>query len=152
MNEIEFPAQYEPYQRVRIGSNILENVRALVSIGNKIPLLVGNGATPRVWLSIPADKSGSRWYPLVKDNFSTNPDVKVEVSPKKVIVRTPSGSILSAICGKEGALWVQKLDLRPFGLNIFADENSLQVMGSKLSKNEFRDVSIVIGVGVSTDA
>lgn len=152
MNSIEFPTQYEPYERVRIGSNVLENVRALVSVGTHIPLLVGNGSTPRVWLSIPADKSGSRWYPLIKDNFSTNPSIKVEAGPRKLVVRAPHGTVLSAISGKEGALWIQRLDLRPFGLNIYADEGSLHVMGNTLTKNEFRNVNVIIGVGVASDA
>ena len=148
MNTIEFPTQYEPYEWVRIGSNVLQNVGALVSIGGHFPLLVGTGSTPRVWLSIPADKSGSRWYPLIKDNFSTNPSIKVEVTAKKLVIRAPHGTVLIAISGKEGALWIQRLDLRPFGLNIYADEDSLHVMGNTLTKNEFRNVNVIIGVGV----
>jgi hypothetical protein len=146
MNPLEFPTQYEPFARVRIGSNILENVKALVSVAGHLPLLVGDGPTPRVWLSIPADAKGSRWYPLVKDNFSSHADITVEASPKKIVVRTPQTIVLSAISGKEGALWFQRLDLRPFGLNIYADEASLHVMGSTLTKNQFRDIPVVVGV------
>lgn len=147
MTEFELPSQYEPFARLRIGSNSLEGVRALVSIGGAIPLLIGNGLTPRVWLTIPADRSGTRWYPLIKDNFSSHPDVTVEVRPKLLVVRTPQNTVLSAIKVNDDTLSVQKLDLRQFGLNIYSDEHALHVMGNSLSKNEFRNISVIISVG-----
>lgn len=142
-----FPAQYEPFERLRIGSNSLENVKALVSFGDTAPLLIGNGPTPRVWLWIPADRTGSRWHPLIRDNFSTHPDVKVDVLPKLLTVKTPQGTVLSAIKSGENFLSVQRLDLRQFGLNIYADEQSLHIMGSVLSKNEFRNINVIVGIG-----
>ncbi len=150
MTDFDLPTQYEPFATVRIGSNTLINVKALASVGSNVPLLVGRGPTPRVWISIPADRTGSRWYPLVKDNFSTHPDVKVEARAKVTCVRTPQGTVLTALKASDNVLSIQKLDLRPFGLNMFADEESLHVMGNKLTKNEFRNVQVVIGVG--TDA
>lgn len=150
MTDFDLPTQYEPFGTLRIGSNILTNVKALASVGSNVPLLVGKGQTPRVWISIPADRTGSRWYPLVKDNFSTHPDVKVEARGKVTYVRTPQGTVLTALRVSDDVLSIQKLDLRPFGLNIFADEGSLHIMGSKLTKNEFRNIQIVVSVG--TDA
>jgi hypothetical protein len=149
MTEFDFPTQYEPYGTLRIGTNILENVKALASVGSNVPLLIGKGSTPRVWLSIPADRSGTSWYPLIKDNFSSHPEVRVEAHRKTIVIRTPQGTVLSAIQGRENALSVQRLDLRPFGLNIYADEGSLHVMGNTLTKNEFRNMSVVIGIGTS---
>ena len=147
MIPFDLPPQYEPFAKLRIGSNLLENVKALVSIGETVPLLIGNGPTPRVWLWIPADRSGTRWYPLIKDNFSTHADVKVDARPKLLTVKTPQGTVLSALKGGDNFLSVQRLDLRQFGLNIYADEGSLHVMGNTLTKNEFRNVAVVIGVG-----
>lgn len=147
MIPFELPSQYVPFAKVRIGSNVLENVKALVSVGSNVPLLIGDGPTPRVWLSIPADRTGTSWYPLIKDNFSSHPDVRVDVHARTIVVKTPQGTVLSAIKGDKSFLSVQRLDLRPFGLNIYADEGSLHVMGSTLSKNEFRNVAVVIGIG-----
>lgn len=149
MNTFDFPTQYEPYQTLRIGTNTLTNVKALASIGNDIPLLVGKGATPRVWLSIPMDQYGKSWYPLIKDNFATHPDVIIEAKPKLLIVRIPNNTVLTAIRSSDDTLTIQKLDLRPFGINIYADEGSLHVMGNTLTRNEFRDIQVVIGVGTT---
>ena len=150
MTDFDLPTQYVPFETLRIGSNILTNVKALASVGGNLPLLIGKGSPPRVWISIPADRTGTRWYPLVKDNFSSHPDVKVEAKAKVVYVRTPQGTILTALRVSDSVLSIQKLNLRPFGLNIYADEESLHVMGNKLTKNEFSNMQVVIGVG--TDA
>lgn len=149
MIPLDLPPQYVPFSKLRIGSNVLENVKALVSVGDTVPLLVGNGSTPRIWLWIPADRSGSRWYPLIKDNFSTHEDVNVVARPKMLTVKTPQGIVFAAVKGSDNVLSVQRLDLRQFGLNIYADEDSLHVMGNTLAKNEFRNVPVVIGVGTS---
>lgn len=150
MNQFDFPTQYEPYGTLKIGTNTLENVKALVSVGSNVPLLIGKGPTPRVWLSIPTDRTGTSWYPLIKDNFSSHADVQVEVHRKTIVIRTPQGTILSAIQGREDVLSVQRLDLRTFGLNIYADEGSLHVMGNTLTKNEFRNMNVIIGVGTGS--
>ena len=141
------PSQYIPFQRVRLGSNVLENVVAVFSISGFIPLLVGDGETPRVWLSIPTNRDGTEWYPLIKENFSSHREVSVEVAKRRVTVRTPQGTVLNVVKNAENSLVFLKLDLRPFGLNVYADEGALHVMGNKLAKNEFKNIQVVIGIG-----
>lgn len=141
------PPQFVPFKKVRLGSNILENVIAVVSINGFIPLLVGDGESPKIWLSIPTNKEGTEWYPLVKENFSSHSEVSVKVAKKEAIVRTPQGTILTAIKDTENSLVFFKLDLRPFGLNVYADVDALHVMGNKLAKNEFRNIPVIINIG-----
>lgn len=141
------PSQYTPFQRVRLGSNVLENVVAVFSINSFIPLLVGDGENPKVWLSIPTNRDGTEWYPLIKENFSSHREVTVEVAKRRVTVRTPQGTVLNVVKNVENTLVFFKLDLRPFGLNVYADEGALYVMGNKLAKNEFKNIQVVIGIG-----
>lgn len=143
------PPQYVPFHKIRLGSNTLENVVAVVSINGFIPLLVGDGESPKVWLSIPTNREGTEWYPLIKENFSSHSEVSVEVARKRVTIRTPQGTALNVIKNAENSLVFFKLDLRPFGLNVYADEGSLHVMDNKLAKNEFRNIPVIIGIGNS---
>lgn len=147
---LDLPTQYKPYSKVIIGTNKLFNVTALATVGNNIPILIGKGSTPRVWLSIPMDQKGESWYPLIKDNFATHPDIKVTAKTGAIFVYANDKVVLSALRPNEDALTILKLDLRPFGLNMYSDESFLQVMGNKLSKNEFRNVGTVIGIGTNT--
>lgn len=141
------PPQYVPFQKVRIGSNLLENVNAIFSINGFIPLLVGNGENPKVWLSIPANREGTEWYPLIKENFSSNSEVFVEVFKNRVVVKTPQGTVIHVIKNTSNNLLIfMKLDLRPFGLNVYTDEGALHVMGNKLAKNEFNNIPVIVGI------
>ena len=143
----ELPSQYEPFRRVRIGSNLLENVQALLVVNGHVPFLIGKGKPPRVWLYVPRNKEGKEWYPLIKDNFSSHPDVIVKSAPKMLSIKTPDGTALACLLGKDDVIHITKLDLRPFGLDVFSDENSLNVMGNSLTKNTFKNIKAVIGIG-----
>lgn len=147
MKATNLPAQYIPFQKIRVGSNTLEHVTALLTVNGNIPLLFGDGEPPTVWLSIPANKEGTEWYPLIKDNFSSHPDVVVDFAKKRVTIRTPQGTVLNAVKNTEGSLVIWKLDLRPFGLNIYTDEGALIVMGNRLSNNHFNGLQSVIAIG-----
>ena len=71
----------------------------------------------------------------------------VKSAPKMLSIKTPEGVALACLLGKEDVLHITKLDLRPFGLDIFSDEDSLNVMGNSLTKNTFKNIKVVISVG-----
>ena len=75
MNLDSLPTGYQQPEKLIIASNSLINVQAIIEINGSLPILIGDGKKPRIWLYIPANKEGTEWYPLVKDNFSTNKDV-----------------------------------------------------------------------------
>lgn len=143
----DLPAQYVPYVRVKIGTNRLENVKCLLSVNGFIPLLFGQGSPPKIWLSVPANKEGTEWYPLIKENFSSHRDIRVETALKRVTIKAPQGTILNVLKSDDGSLVVLKLDLRAFGLDVYTDAGALIVMGSRLSNNQFNNVQTVIAVG-----
>ena len=142
----DLPTLFEPVSEIKIGSNTLKNVTALLTVKGHIPILIGEGSPPRVWLYIPTNKEATEWYPLVKDNFPTNPDIEVKAANKMITIRSPEGVILSGMRGNNNKLIISKLDLRPFGLNVFSDEEGLTVMGSTLSKNVFNNVAVMVGI------
>jgi len=147
VSSIDYPTQYEPYRVLTVGSNVFTNMRALIAINGSAPLLVGKGPIPRVWLSIPANKEGTAWYPLVKDNFASHPGVFVEQRKGGVVLRTAQGVVVSATSQGHDSVLVDALDLRPFGLDVYVDEVGLRVMGNTLTKNTFDGVEVGIGVG-----
>ena len=141
------PTSYSVPGKLMIGTNRLENVTALVTFNNYVPVLIGEGETPRVWLTIPANSKGTEWYPLVKDNFSTHPDVKVLTSNHNVQISTPDGIVVDAETFEDGSIDVHTLNLRPFGLNIHAEQGKLVIMNSTFSKNRMKNVKVMVGIG-----
>lgn len=143
----ELPSQYKPFNKVRLGTNVIENVTAILTVKDHVPLLIGKGEPPRVWLYVPSNNDGTEWYPLIKDNFSSHPDIKVITEKKLVSVKTPTTIVLSCLVGDSNMINILKLDLRPFGLDVYSDENSLKVFGNTLSNNTFKNLRTVIGIG-----
>lgn len=143
------PTQYKPFEKIKIGTNLLENVNALVSINENIPLLIGKGSTPRVWLYIPTNQSGTEWFPLIKDNFSSNKDVKVQIEKTKLIIQIPEKTILNCEIIDKNELVINILDLRPFGLDINSNNNELEINGNTLVGNIFSNITVVVGIGTA---
>jgi hypothetical protein len=147
MNIDHLPPQYRPFKEIDIGTNRLVDGEVLFAINGKVPLLVGYGEIPRIWLSIPADPKGQTWQPLVRDNKSFHPKVKVNVEANSVSVDTPDGVVVRVEKITEELAKVVSINLRPFGINISGNENSLTVMNSNLSGNTFVKVKVMFGIG-----
>ncbi|HHX8575407.1 TPA: hypothetical protein ACVO35_004177 [Vibrio alginolyticus] len=140
------PSAYVKPKKISLASNTLRNVTAILEVNGFVPLLLGNGDKPRVWLYIPANREGTEWYPLIKDNFSTNPNVTVKGGKKSITIDTPEGNIITA--RKEGGVInVTKLDLRPVGLDLYITGESVRFMGSTFTNNTFTNVEVMFGVG-----
>jgi len=143
------PPQYTPFEKITIGTNILEHVNAMVAINENIPLLIGKGPTPRVWLYIPANQEGTEWFPLIKDNFSSHKDVKVQINSKKLTIQIPEKVVLDCEIINKNELVINTLDLRPFGLDIVSNNNELKITGNTLVGNTFSNISTVVGIGTA---
>ena len=147
MNISSLPSQYSPFKEIDIGTNRLIDGLVLFALNNNVPLLIGVNGIPRVWLSIPADPKGEKWQPLVRDNKSLNPKVAVKIEGDFVTIDTPDGIVLKVQKENENLLKVVKINLRPFGINIHGNEDSLTVMNSNLAGNMFMGVKVMVGIG-----
>ena len=147
MKKDSLPTNYNAPKKIIIGTNTLENVKLILSFNGFVPILIGDGQNPRIWLNIPANKEGTEWYPLIKDNFSTNPKVRVIENENSVKITTPDGIIVECVKSSEDMIEVKRLNLKPFGLKIESDSEKLIVMNQTFTTSVFRDVGTMIGIG-----
>lgn len=147
MKTDDLPSSYKAPKKLMLGTNTLENVNLLLSFNGFVPILIGDGKKPRVWINIPANREGSEWYPLVKDNFSTNDKVIILESENSIEITTPDGIVLECYKLDDGTVDVKRLNLKPFGLNVVADENRLTVMNQTFTSSGFKNVGTMIGIG-----
>lgn len=141
------PPQYKAFEKINFCSNLLINVELLFTINGNIPLLVGAGDFPRVWLSIPADVKGENWQTLIRDNQTLHPEVTVRTENSTTIIETPHCTVLKVVKESAGIAKIHFLDLTPFGINIKGDASSLMVMNNTLSGNTFSNVNTMIEMG-----
>ncbi|MDD1783436.1 hypothetical protein LRP49_19880 [Enterovibrio sp. ZSDZ35] len=141
------PSNYSAPEQMLIGSNSLKNVQTLIDFNGFSPILVGDGDTPHIWINVPMNQQGTEWYPLVKDNFSTNPAVIVLKRSNGVKVTTPDGEVIDCEKRNDGTIVVHKLNLRPFGINVTANSESLNIMNTSFSSSGFSNMRAVVGLG-----
>jgi len=141
------PTGYITPSSLEIGTNKLNNVTAILEVSGNIPLLIGDGKKPRIWLYIPADKDGNEWYPLIKDNFSTNSSVLVVGDKTSTSIATKQGNIITCKKRADGVIEVSKVDLTLIGLNFVADKSSVKFMNNTFSGNTFSNVGVMFGSG-----
>lgn len=140
------PNSYIVPKHLDIGTNKLENVTALIEFYGYIPILIGEGSIPRVWLNIPTNKEGTEWYPLVKDNFSTSKKVTISKNDSNIIITVPEGIILDCHRKDNGEIIVNTLNLKPFGLDIEASKSKLLIMNNTYIGNTFVNLKVMIGI------
>jgi hypothetical protein len=146
MRNDSVPWNYNAPRKVEIGTNTLENVNFIVKFKGFIPVLIGDGERPHVWLNIPTNKEGTEWIPLVKDNFSTNPAVIVVEKDNSVKIATPEGIVLDCAKMEDGTLKVNQLNLNPFGLKLESNAEMLTFMNSTFQRNGFKNLDTMFVV------
>lgn len=144
----DLPKDYIPYESLNFCSNLLQNCKFLISIGDRLPILISSGDSPSIWLSMIVDPKKKHYQDLVIASESKHPFIKVNSSKDNEITIYAKGQlILKVIAENRNSASIQQIDLRRVGFNIFGDENSLSVGGNTFSSNTFRNVETMIGLG-----
>ncbi|MPL77642.1 hypothetical protein SDC9_23499 [bioreactor metagenome] len=142
----KLPSEYQPYDRLTICSNALIGVGAIIKIGDIEPILIGKGLRkPLIWLK--ARTNNQAWIQVVEQSVSLFPQIvsMIEDTPNTIIIKANSNVIINAI--QDGSTCIVKeLDLRPLGLNIFGDSQSLKVGGNEFTGNTMQGVGTFIGI------
>lgn len=141
------PNTYKPYQRLTVCSNMLIGGGYLVALGDVLPLLVGSGEGPTIWLQAPIDKSGKNYVPLVTASVASHPAVGVVGNRDGLTVSIGGVPVIHVDQVDQNSAVINHLDLRPVGLNIFGDASSLTAGGSTFSQNTFSGGGTLLALG-----
>jgi len=141
------PPRFVPFGKIILRTNKLIDTTALFSINGVIPLLIGKGPPPRIWLSLPTSADARQWAPVVKENFSSHPDITVDAFGRRVLIKASEIPMLHVLQNESDDLAFLSLNLRPVGLRVFiGEDNKLHVMGSTLAGNTFKNLRVAIAL------
>jgi len=145
----KLPEDYIPFEELILCSNHLINVKVPIEFENKIPLLIGKGDLPFIWLSAPISKDKKAWKELIVKNKSMDEKISVIPSPenKLITIKVNKLTIIQVIKQSDNKAEVIFLDLRPIGFNVYGDANNLSIVNSSLSANSFQNMWAMIGIG-----
>lgn len=141
------PGAYKPYQKLTVCSNVLIGGGHLVALGEVLPLLVGSGESPTVWLQAPTDLTGKSYVSLVSASVASHPAVTVISNRQGLTVSVGGVPVIHVAQVDSESAVIDLLDLRPIGLNIYGDGTSLTAGGSSFSQNTFSGVGTLIAFG-----
>lgn len=141
------PVGYAPYQDLSFCSNNILGGGHIFAMGKVLPLLIGIGPSPRVWLQAVAAPASKEFVTIVADSKATHPAVSVSTIGSRVVVTVRGKTVLTAEATGGQQATVSEVDFRPLGLNVFGSSDGLSLGGMQLSHNTFSGVGVAFGLG-----
>ena len=141
------------YAKLKIGTNLLENVQRILVLDEMEPLVITKGFYPLVSMRVPLDGNGRNWKLIVrKSTTKYNQKITIVKKKKHVSISLEGVVLLSAFEESSGSLVVDRLDMRPVGL-LFYLENDILFFGNySFSKNNFRNLNSMITINTNKNA
>ncbi|MFH1874130.1 MAG: hypothetical protein ABH859_02965 [Pseudomonadota bacterium] len=139
------PKNYIPFNTLTICSNVLSGGGNLVAIGDVLPILIGKGEKPKIWLQALADSKKNQFVTIVEESISKHPAVKVYEESGSLNVMISEELILSVKMIDQYSAIVEKLDFRPIGLKMYGGYSSLTVGGNTFSGNSMSGGGTFVG-------
>ncbi|NOT81421.1 MAG: hypothetical protein HOP01_01660 [Gallionella sp.] len=143
----ELPQAYKPYQQLKVCSNTLIGGGNLIALGEVLPLLVGSGESPLIWLQAPTDETGKNYISLVAASVASHHAVSVVNDKNGLTVSVGGTPLLLVKQTSAKSAEIKLLDLRPIGLNIYGNETSLTAGGATFSHNTFNGFGTMMTLG-----
>jgi hypothetical protein len=141
------PAGYQPYESLDICSNTMLGGGHVVSVGDVLPLVIGKGAKPQIWLQAMSNPQKKEFVSIIEASVSKHPAVEVIEENGFIVVRIQNSKVLVVRSDSPDSAMVSELDLRPIGLNLVGNRSSLTVGGSTFSHNSMSGGGVLIGFG-----
>lgn len=141
------PKHFKPYQSLSFCSNTISGGGHIFAMGTVLPLLIGVGPTPRVWLQAVATPGGKDFVTVVDDSKPTHPALNVKVDGRKVVVSVQGVAVLTVEAKDDLSAVVSVVDFRPLGLNVFGNFSGLNLGGMQFSNNTLSGVGVAFGLG-----
>lgn len=142
------PKNYIPFNTLKVCSNTISGGGNLVAIDEVLPLLIGKGEKPKIWLQALADSKSKTFVTIVEESISKHSSVKVFEESGLLNIIISEELVLSVKMLDQDTVVVEKLDFRPIGLNIHGDSSSLIVGGGTFSGNSMSGGGTLLGLGI----
>lgn len=141
------PKSYIPYEKLVVCSNTLSGGGHILAAGETLPVLVGKGEKPQVWLQALSNSEKNEFVTIVEASISKHQAVKVLEENGAININVGGTNVLSVKVTSEDSAEIFMLDLRPLGINIFGNKSELKVGNSTFSGNSFSGGGTMIGFG-----
>lgn len=143
------PADYSELRTLTVCSNKIIGGGFPFALGEGLPLIVGNGLNPTIWLQAIKDPDKKELILLVDRNVPTVKEISV-TKPEDGVIEVyfkDKTKILRIKKTDESSAVISMLDLRPIGLNITGNQTGLNIGGSSFSNNTVQGAKVFLALG-----
>tara|TARA_R110002072_G_scaffold301624_1_gene481780 strand:- start:2091 stop:2531 length:441 start_codon:yes stop_codon:yes gene_type:complete len=139
------PKGYFPYEKLIICSNTLLGGGLAFEVSGQIPLWIGKGEKPKVWLSSISFTGKS--LPLVEKSKPAVANISSFEEDGATGFAINGEVILRIENYSKDKCEVTKMNLFPIGLPVKGDKFGLEIGGSTFSRNTFNGAAVMFGLG-----
>ena len=141
------PARYIAFDSLLFCSNKLNGGVNIISINDALPLLIGKGDKPLVWIQALENEKTSSFRLVVEASIPTDSRVRVYEEDGVLIVEAKRTTVLAVRVTGESSAEVERVDLRPFGINVHGAKAGLTVGTSTFARNTVNGGTAFIALG-----
>jgi hypothetical protein len=141
------PSSYQPYEKLTICSNSLIGGGHLVELAGALPLIIGYGEKPQVWLQAFSNPEKMEFVSVVENSVSKFPAVEVKEIDGSIIITIQGKQVLKVRNISNSEAVVENMDLRPIGLNLYGDANNMNMPNGSFSGNSMSGGGVLLGLG-----
>ncbi len=138
------PKNYRPYAKLNLCGNKIIGGIHIISIGGKLPIIIGSGAKPQIWISALTSRERDKSILLVDSSIPKFPWVRVEEQGRQMLVKVHGATILRVEQTGEDQAIVSELDLRSIGFNVHGGLSSLFVANSQFSGGTIEGSTVLV--------
>jgi len=138
------PIAYKPYPQMKVCSNTIVGRGHLIVIGKVVPLLIGTGPKPLIWMQAIDDVPSKKFAKIVNASIAIHPIVRVAENGSDLIVSVAGKVILRMHEIDHDSVVVSELDLRPLGMDVYGDASHLMAGGSNFCGHIFSGAGAAI--------
>ena len=143
----EQPNGYKAYTKIDFCSNVLIGGGDLIVVQGEVPLRIGMGKTPLVWLKAPRDASGKSYVDLVEASVAKHPLMRILSDNSGLTVSVNGTKVLHVFQRSNNEAVVDFIDFRPLGYEVHGDAYQLWAGGVRLSGNTMQNVGALLSLG-----
>lgn len=126
------PKGFKPYGTVVIEGNPISGPKVLIESEGQAVLMIGAGASPKVWLYRVSREDGILALTSVIENSISKDELCVIESDKgSFSAKCGEVTILSVVADKDTAT-ITALDCRPLGLNVHSIPGGISIYGCRM--------------------
>lgn len=146
----KLPKDYKYLHELNICSNKIIGGGFPFAIGQALPLIIGYGSKPQIWLQAVNPVKPDFPIVLIDSNIPTNKDISLfeygDNTNKLIKVKVRDILLLEVKIEGPNRATVSYMDLRPIGLNIIGDSDSLRIGSSSFSNNTIKGTKVFINL------